>query len=357
MVIGFEPVRLSGDTLLVMDQRMLPNRVRTLRLRTSEGVWRAIREMAVRGAPAIGIAGAYGMYVGLLEGKAKTRAQAMKRLRAVGRFLKTARPTAVNLAWAIDRVIRKARESRQGDVPSLVAFVRGEAESIHHQDQDLCQAIGRSGEVLIRSGDGILVHCNAGGLATSGYGTALAILYTAHGAGKKLRVFVTETRPLLQGSRLTMWELTQAGIPATLVCDSAAGMLMRTEKIKAVMVGADRIARNGDTANKIGTYSLALLARHHGIPFYVAAPSSTFDFSIPDGVHIPIEERPAGEIVASFGCRTAPKGVRVYNPAFDITPHPWITSFITERGVLKPPFSRSLRCLREEAFGPLVSSD
>lgn len=345
-VLKFEPVRLDGKTLVFIDQRKLPNQFRLIRCRTAKSVWHAIHELAVRGAPALGIAGAYGLYVGLLEKKPKNRSGWMKALHDVARFLKTARPTAVNLAWAVDRIVRKAEKSNFNFVNQLMQIVLDEAKLIHKEDQALCEAIGRSGAPLIHSGDQVLTHCNAGGLATSGYGTALAVLFTAKAKGKKINVFATETRPLLQGARLTMWELKHYGISSTLVCDSVVGTLMRQKKIKKVIVGADRIARNGDTANKIGTYTLASLARLHRVPFYIAAPSSTFDFSIPNGEHIPIEERSAEEVVNGLGSRTAPKGVRVYNPAFDVTPHGWITAFITEKGVLKPPFSKSLRCLK-----------
>lgn len=347
MTINFEPVCLSGNKVVLIDQRKLPNQYHLMRLKTAEEVWHAIRELAVRGAPAIGIAGAYGLYVGFLAANPKTVPEALRILRRIGRFLKTSRPTAVNLAWAIDRIVEKAKTLRTKRVEELIRLVRSEAELIHKEDQALCRAIGKAGNGLIRAQDDILVHCNAGGLATSGYGTALACLFTAKERGKKLNVFATETRPLLQGARLTMWELKQAGIPATLVCDSAAGTLMQSGKVKKVIVGADRIARNGDTANKIGTYSLALLARTHKIPFYIAAPSSTFDFAISNGRYIPIEERPGHEVAEGFGRRTAPKGVNVYNPAFDVTPYEFISGFVTEKGVLRPPYSKSLRCLKK----------
>lgn len=343
--LKFETIRWRRNALVLIDQRKLPNHYRLIRCRTAQDVWDAIRELKVRGAPAIGIAGAYGLYLGLLEKKVKTRSEGMNALRAVGRFLKIARPTAVNLAWAIDRITKKVGETKENDVRKMTQAVLEEAELIHKEDQVLSEAIGRYGARLIRSGDRILTHCNAGGLATSGYGTALAVLFTACRGNKRVKVFATETRPLLQGARLTMWELKRYGIPAILVCDSAVGALMRQKRIGKVLVGADRIARNGDTANKIGTYSLALLARLHKIPFYVAAPSSTFDFSIPDGSWIPIEERSPEEIVCGLGIRIAPKGIQVYNPAFDVTPHEWISGFITDKGILRPPFSKSFRCL------------
>ena len=344
--IKFEPVRLKAKTLVLIDQRALPTHFRLMKCRTAKEVWHAIQVLAVRGAPAIGIAGAYGMYLGIVCLKVRSRSEWMKALEQVGRYLKTARPTAVNLAWAIDRIIGNAKRSKEQNPEALTEMVRREAERIHEEDQALCEEIGRSGSRLIQSGDAVLTHCNAGGLATSGFGTALAVLFTAKGEGKKLNVFATETRPLLQGARLTMWELKHYGIPATLVCDSAVGTLMRQKKIRKVIVGADRIARNGDTANKIGTYSLASLAKLHKIPFYVAAPTSTFDLSIPDGGHIPIEERSGDEIVSSFGRQIAPIGVRVYNPAFDVTPHRWISGFITDKGVIRPPYAKNFRVLK-----------
>ena len=344
--LKFEPVRWEGNALVLIDQRKLPNQFKLIRCRRLKDVWHAIRELAVRGAPAIGIAAGYGVYVGLLEKRLKTQAEFFRALKQVGEFLKASRPTAVNLAWAVDRITKKAQKLNGAAVPALMKSVLSEAKLIHQEDQALCRAIGRSGDSLIRSGDQVLTHCNAGGLATSGFGTALAVLFTAKEKGKKLKVFATETRPLLQGARLTMWELKRYGIPSTLVCDSAVGTLMRQGKIKKVIVGADRIARNGDTANKIGTYTLASLAKLHQVPFYVAAPVSTFDFSIANGQRIPIEERASREIVDGFGKRIAPKGVDVYNPAFDVTPHELITAFITDQGVLKPPFSKSFRCLK-----------
>ena len=344
--LKFEPVRWKGNALVLIDQRKLPNKLKLIRCRKLADVGHAIRELAVRGAPAIGVAAGYGVYIGLLEKRPKSRPEFFKALKQVGAFLKASRPTAVNLAWAVDRVTQKAQSLNGSAVPALMKNVLSEAKLIHKEDQALCRSIGRSGNSLIRSNDQVLTHCNAGGLATSGFGTALAVLFTAKEKGKKLKVFATETRPLLQGARLTMWELKRYGIPSTLVCDSAVGTLMRQGKIRKVIVGADRIARNGDTANKIGTYQLASLAKLHKIPFYIAAPVSTFDFSIPNGGSIPIEERASGEIVEGFGKRTAPIGINVYNPAFDVTPHELITAFITDQGVLKPPFPKSFRCLK-----------
>lgn len=347
MSLKFEPVRWKKNSLVLIDQRKLPGELKFIRCRRVADVWHAIHELAVRGAPAIGIAAGYGVYVGLLEKRPKDQIEFFERLKQVGAFLKTSRPTAVNLAWVVDRIEKKVKKLNGASVSKLMKSVFSEAKLIHKEDRMLCRAIGCSGNSLICSKDQVLTHCNAGGLATSGFGTALAVLFTAKEKGKKFNVFVTETRPLLQGARLTMWELKRYRISSTLVCDSAVGTLMRQGRIKKVIVGADRIARNGDTANKIGTYQLASLAQLHKIPFYVAAPVSTFDFRISDGKHIPIEERAPHEIVSGFGKRTAPQGIKVYNPAFDVTPHELITAFITDRGVLRPPFTKSFRYLRK----------
>jgi methylthioribose-1-phosphate isomerase len=272
----------------------------------------------------------------------QSRETVSARLREAAVYLAGSRPTAVNLFWAIDRMRRKAEqccaaqpaEDQSGD--TLRAALLDEARLIHDEDRAMCRAIGRHGADLLADGQGVLTHCNAGGLATSEFGTALAVLFTAHDQGKRLHVFVDETRPLLQGARLTAWELQRYGIHATLICDSMAALVMKQQKVQAVIAGADRIAANGDTANKIGTYGLAVLAQAHGIPLYIAAPSSTFDFSLSDGTSIPIEERAAEEITQGFGRRTAPEGIDVYNPAFDVTPAPLIRAIITERGRIDP---------------------
>jgi methylthioribose-1-phosphate isomerase len=259
------------------------------------------------------------------------------RFDSVTAYLATSRPTAVNLFWALDRMKRRAQSLRGTKSPAEIhAALLDEARAIHEEDRALCHAIGRHGANLIKDQTGVLTHCNAGGLATAEYGTALSVLFTCQDQGKKLHVFVDETRPLYQGSRLTAWELTQRGIDATLICDNMAGQVMREGKVQAVIVGADRIAANGDTANKIGTYSVAILAAAHQIPFYVAAPSTTFDLSIESGDQIPIEERSREEITHSFGRPTAPDGIGVYNPAFDVTPARLIKAIITERGVIEP---------------------
>lgn len=305
--------------LRLIDQTLLPTQLEYRDCKTVEEVWEAIRVLRVRGAPAIGVAAAYGVVLGMQTGRSK--------LREVTDYLRTSRPTAVNLFWALERM-----ERRGGAVPDLLA----EARAIHGEDAAMCRAIGKVGASLVESGQGILTHCNAGGLATAEYGTALAVLYSAAEAGKRFRVFADETRPLLQGARLTAWELQQAGIDVTLICDNMAAQVMREGKVQLVIVGADRIAKNGDTANKIGTYGVALLAKAHGIPFYVAAPSTTFDLRIANGSEIPIEQRDPREITEGLGKLIAPPGVQVYNPAFDVTPAELISGIITERGLIQP---------------------
>lgn len=305
--------------LRLIDQTLLPTQLEYRDCKAVEEVWEAIRVLRVRGAPAIGVAAAYGVVLGMQTGRSK--------LREVTDYLRTSRPTAVNLFWALERM-----ERRGGAVPDLLA----EARAIHGEDAAMCRAIGKVGASLVESGQGVLTHCNAGGLATAEYGTALAVLYSAAEAGKRFRVFADETRPLLQGARLTAWELQQAGIDVTLICDNMAAQVMREGKVQLVIVGADRIAKNGDTANKIGTYGVALLAKAHGIPFYVAAPSTTFDLRIANGSEIPIEQRDPREITEGLGKLIAPPGVQVYNPAFDVTPAELISGIITERGLIQP---------------------
>ncbi len=325
---------LPGHVRLI-DQTLLPTQVEYRDCLTVEDVWEAIRSLRVRGAPAIGVAAAMGMVVGIQS--QTDSATYAKRLNEVAAYLRTSRPTAVNLFWAIERMERKASLTKNaancGDVTRLLL---DEALAIEEEDRQMCRAIGAHGSALIQNGQGILTHCNAGSLATAEYGTALAVMYTALEQGKSFRVFADETRPLLQGARLTAWELQQAGIDVTLICDSMAAKVMREGKIQLVIVGADRIAANGDTANKIGTYGVAVLAKAHGIPFYVAAPSSTFDLRIRDGRQIPIEQRDPREITHGFGKAIAPEGIRVYNPAFDVTPADLIAGIITEKGLIRP---------------------
>jgi methylthioribose-1-phosphate isomerase len=325
---------LPGHVRL-LDQTLLPTQVVYRDCRTVEEVWEAIRSLRVRGAPAIGVAAAMGMVIGI-QSHADPATYA-KRLKEIADYLRTSRPTAVNLFWAIERLEKKIRPQLGKAPPAVLTRVLlDDALAIEEEDRQMCRAIGRVGAELVHEGQGILTHCNAGGLATAEYGTALAVMYTAFEQGKSFRVFADETRPLLQGARLTAWELQQAGIDVTLICDSMAAQVMREGKIQLVIVGADRIAANGDTANKIGTYGVAVLAKAHGIPFFVAAPSSTFDLHIKDGSQIPIEQRDPREITHGFGKATAPEGVRVYNPAFDVTPAELIAGIITEKGLIRP---------------------
>jgi len=335
-----ETVRWQGDAdgqLVLIDQTLLPVEFREVTCATVEDVWEAIKMLRVRGAPAIGIAAAYGVCVGLQPYAAADHDSFFDRLDEVATYLATSRPTAVNLFWALDRMRAHADSLRNAaSIREIRMALLKEARVIHEEDRRMCHEIGRIGAELLTDGQGVLTHCNAGGLATAEYGTALSVFFTAQDQGKQVHVFVDETRPLLQGSRLTAWELKQRGIAATLICDSMAAQVMREGKVQAVITGADRIAANGDSANKIGTYSVAVLARAHEIPFYIAAPSSTFDLSIASGAEIPIEERASDEITHGFGRQTAPDGIAVYNPAFDVTPAELIKAIITERGLIEP---------------------
>jgi methylthioribose-1-phosphate isomerase len=322
--------------LRLIDQTRLPTEFVEIDCPDVETAWEAIKVLRVRGAPAIGIAAAYGVCLGVQTVAGADEAAFFRRLNEVSDYLATSRPTAVNLFWALERMKQKAASLRGRSSAEIAAALLAEARAIHEEDRQMCRAIGRHGEPLLRDGQGVLTHCNAGGLATSEYGTALAVVYAAAEAGKTLHVYADETRPLLQGARLTAWELQQRGIDVTLICDNMAAQVMREGRVQAVIVGADRIAANGDTANKIGTYGVALLAAAHGIPFYVAAPSSTFDCSITSGAEIPIEQRDPREVTHGFGRPTAPDDVAVYNPAFDVTPASLITAIICERGVIQP---------------------
>ncbi len=347
-----ETVRWVGDVdgqLVLIDQTLLPVEFREITCGTLEEVWEAIKVLRVRGAPAIGIAAAYGVCLGLQPYAAADHDSFFDRLDEVVKYLGESRPTAVNLFWALRRMEKLAASLRQSaSIREIRLALLDEARTIHEEDRRMCHAIGRHGADLLTHGQGVLTHCNAGGLATAEYGTALSVFFTAQDQGKQVHVFVDETRPLLQGSRLTAWELKQRGITATLICDSMAAQVMREGKVQAVITGADRIAANGDSANKIGTYSVAVLARAHGIPFYIAAPSSTFDLSIASGAEIPIEERASDEITHGFGKPTAPEGVAVYNPAFDVTPAELIKAIITERGVIDPVATETIAaCLGE----------
>ncbi len=348
VVEAVRSVRWSGDAsgaLVLIDQTLLPLEVRELTLRTVEQVWEAIKLLRVRGAPAIGCAAAYGVVVGLQGYENAVRAEFDARLQHVIDYLAGSRPTAVNLFWALERMRSTAESNRELSAVQLLPRLLEEAQAIELEDRAMCAAIGRHGAALLPDQVGILTHCNAGGLATAGDGTALAIMFEAAAQGKQIHVYADETRPLLQGARLTTWELMQREIPVTLICDSMAGWVMKERRVQAVITGADRIAANGDSANKIGTYSVALLAKAHNIPFYIAAPSSTFDLSILSGAEIPIEERAAEEITHSFGKQTAPSGVTVYNPAFDVVPAAYIAGIVTELGVIAPVDATNIRAL------------
>lgn len=346
--MGLQSVRWESDHLALLDQRLLPGEVVFLQLTTAEDVWAAIRELKVRGAPAIGISAAFGVVLGVHASSAGQVEQIATEVEKVADYLATSRPTAVNLFWALDRMKRRAAElaaDGRWTAPEAKQALLREALAIQSEDEETCRLIGVHALSLFEDGMGVLTHCNAGGLATARYGTALAPFYLAKEQGIELKVFADETRPVLQGARLTAFELQQAGVDVTLICDNMAGMVMQKGWVQAVIVGTDRVAANGDVANKIGTYSVAVLAKAHGIPFYVACPLSTIDLTTPTGAEIPIEERHEDEVTQGFGKRTAPDGVKVYNPAFDVTPNEYVTAIITEKGIVRAPFSENLQKL------------
>jgi methylthioribose-1-phosphate isomerase len=322
----------------IIDQRALPEAEITRDLESAESVSEAIRQLQVRGAPLIGIAAAMGLVAGTRDLRAAPRGTFLARVAELSELLAASRPTAVNLRWALHRMAGVA-QSTPGDGHALWDGLHKEATAIWEEDRAMCRRIGEHGLPLLADGVNVLTHCNTGALATGGIGTALAPIYLAHEQGRKVHVYVDETRPLLQGARLTAWELMHAGVPCTVITEAAAGTLMRQAKVDVVLVGADRICANGDFANKIGTYGLAVLARHHGVPFYCAAPWSTVDASLPEGDLIPIEQRAAEEVTMLAGRSTAPRGAAALNPAFDVTPARYVTGFITDRGLVQPPFT------------------
>jgi len=331
-----------GHSLIMIDQRKLPAQEVYVRCRTYIQVAQAIEKMVVRGAPAIGIAAAYGLVLGALGLRAETGRSLDRDFERIYLRLERTRPTARNLFWALERMRTVYERTRADGLKALRAALLEEAKTIELEDAETNEAIGRNGRALLRDGWTVLTHCNAGALATAAYGTALGIIRAAVAEGKTIRVFADETRPFLQGARLTVWELRRDGIPVVLITDNMAGWFMRRGEINAVVVGADRIARNGDTANKIGTYSLAVLAKENGVPFYVAAPLSTIDLTLPDGGGIPIEERNPDEVRQACGRLLTVPDVEVRNPAFDVTPAAYVTAIVTERGVCRPPFETSL---------------
>ncbi|MCK4277460.1 MAG: S-methyl-5-thioribose-1-phosphate isomerase [Phycisphaerae bacterium] len=336
------PIEWRDNRLFLLDQTLLPGETKTVVCSSVEDVRDAIRRLVVRGAPAIGVAAAFGVVLGAHASPAKRHVELLRDVSDAADRIGSARPTAVNLFWALSRLKTVAEELRDQPIPDIKEALLDESLRIIHEDRQVSHRIGELGQALIPDGSGVLTHCNAGGLATAEYGTALAALFTAHEKGKEIHVFADETRPLLQGARLTTWELQQAGIPVTLICDNMAAVVMNQGKVQCVIVGADRIAANGDTANKIGTYGLAVLAKAHDIPFYVAAPVSTFDLTLESGAEIPIEERPAEEITEGMGRRIAPDDTEVYNPAFDVTPARYITAIITERGIIDNPSKKTI---------------
>lgn len=331
------PIEWLGTGVRFLDQTKLPLEVSTIDTDDFHVVAEAIRSLKLRGAPLIGVAAAYGVALAAVTSKTSTISECKKELSSIIDYFAETRPTAVNLFWSLNRL--KSIVQSSSSVEKLRSAVVAEAIAIHREDAEMCEKIGKHGATLIPSTATILTHCNAGALATGGRGTAVGVITTAHEMGKKIHVFVDETRPLLQGARLTTWELQQAGIRHTLITDNTAAFLFQQHKIDLVIVGADRIAANGDAANKIGTYNLAVLAHYHNTPLYVAAPSSTIDQTIPSGSGIPIEERHAKEVTEGFGIRTAPAGIKVYSPAFDITPAILISGIITEKGIHRFPYN------------------
>ena len=336
----------QAGELVLLDQTLLPGEVRYLRLTEPDQVREAISSLRVRGAPAIGVAAAYGAYLGACRSRAADAPGIEKDFLAACAMLKAARPTAVNLAWAVDKMARAFRANAHLPPEGLRAALKSEADKIRSDDEEVCRRIGENGLALLEPGWGLLTHCNAGALATSRYGTATASIYLGAEKGYAFRVFVDETRPLLQGARLTAWELNAAGIDVTVICDNMASMVMSKGWIRAVLVGCDRVAANGDAANKIGTSGVAILARHYGIPFYVHAPLSSIDLACPTGREIPIEERDSEEISEMwYNRRMTPQGVKAYNPAFDVTEASLLAAIVTEKGVIRPPYEKTIPAL------------
>ncbi|KEI91598.1 S-methyl-5-thioribose-1-phosphate isomerase [Clostridium botulinum] len=338
----------NRDKLILLDQTILPNKIEYIEYDTAEGVYDSIKDMIVRGAPAIGVTAAYGLYFAAKVAPEDNFENFFKYLKEKSSYLDSSRPTAVNLSWALKVMESKALENKDKDVKEIKSILREEAKRIHKEDIEICKTIGENLITLLKDGVGILTHCNAGQLATSKYGTATSPMYLAKEKGWNFKVYSDETRPRLQGSTLTALELYEAGIDVTTITDNMAAMVMSQGKIDAVIVGCDRIAANGDTANKIGTMGVSILAKYFGIPMYIAAPTPSIDINTKTGEDIPIEERNPEEVTSRFGVWTAPKGIKVYNPGFDVTPHENITAIVTEKGIVYPPFKENLKKLFEK---------
>lgn len=330
------------DEMILLDQTILPNEIKYIRYNSLKGVYDAIQTMIVRGAPAIGVAAGYGMYFSVKNAPETNFDDFYNHVKKEGEYLKESRPTAVNLSWAVNRMMAKIEEIKDKDIKTIKRIMRDEAKLIHSQDIEICKTIGENLLTLLKDNMGILTHCNAGQLATSKYGTATAPMYLAHEKGWHLKIYSDETRPRLQGSTLTALELHMAGIDVTTITDNMAAVVMQQGKINAVIVGCDRIAANGDTANKIGTFGVSILAKYFNIPMYIAAPTPSIDLDTATGKDIPIEERAVEEVSCRFGERTVPEGVKIYNPSFDVTPHENITAIVTEKGIVYPPFKENL---------------
>lgn len=345
-------IQWRDNKVVLIDQTRLPLELVYIETDELEVLAEAIRNLRVRGAPAIGVAAAFGVVLGIQKHNDDDKPGFFARLNDTIALLGGTRPTAVNLSWALVRMRKVAESNREHSVPALKQKLLREAMGIFEEDRRICRMMGKHGDTLVPAKATVITHCNAGALATADFGTALGVLFEAHRQKKQLNVFVDETRPLLQGARLNMWELMREGIACTLICDSTAAFVMQRQPVDFCIVGADRIARNGDTANKIGTYSLAVNAQAHGIPFYVAAPISTIDFALATGAEIPIEERAAAEVTNGFGRQTAPAEAKVFSPAFDVTPAALIAAIITEAGVIRPPYEQNLSRLRPDERVP-----
>ncbi|MBP9853747.1 MAG: S-methyl-5-thioribose-1-phosphate isomerase [Candidatus Omnitrophica bacterium] len=336
-------IKWINNEVRMIDQTKLPTEFVYIHCRTVESVWQAIKELKVRGAPAIGVAGAFGVLVAVNQFKGTSAEKFISHVTKACDYLATSRPTAVNLFYAIDRMRVVMKNNSTLSVDRLKKLLKQEAVAMYEEDRRVCRSMGDNGAKLIKNNNTVMTVCNAGALATVDYGTALGVMYSAQKKGTKFKVFACETRPLLQGARLTAWELAKAKIDTTVICDNMAATLMQKGKIDLIIAGADRIAANGDTANKIGTYNLAVLANYHHVPFYIAAPASTFDLTIKDGTMIPIEERKAEEVAGFRDVRTTPVGIKIFNPAFDVTPAKLITAIITEKGVISQPNKEKIK--------------